>query len=160
MADLTMNKPRKYRGQLKRGRMPVAANVQVFVGSAMEAHSGGIDNADAGATSDFVGFAAEYVDNRTNAVPHGGAAGAVSADLITAGEVFLTVTKVGEGDDPWVFSDIGKVVYATDGDTFNTSNTGTKVGKIVDLLDAVANGGVTEEVLVSFDTAQASLLIV
>jgi hypothetical protein len=158
MADLTMNKPRKYRGQLKRGRMPVAANVQVFVGSAMEAHSGGIDNADGGATSDFVGFAAEHVDNRTNAVPHGGAAGAVSANLITAGEVFLTVTK--NEENPWLFSDIGRVVYASDGDTFDTTNTGTKIGKVVDLLDAVANGTATEEVIVSFDTAQASLLIV
>lgn len=159
MADLTMNKPRKFRGMLKRGRMPVAANVQVFVGSAMEAHSGGIDNADGGSASDFVGFAAEAVDNRTNSVPHGGAAGAVSADLITSGEVFLRVTKV-EEDGPFAFSDIGAVVYATDGDTFDLTNTGTKVGKIVDLLDAVANGGSTEEVIVSFDTAQASLLIV
>lgn len=141
--------------------MPVAANVQVFVGSAMEAHSGGIDNCDGGATSDFVGFAIEHVDNRTNAVPHGGAAGAVSADLATAGEVFLQVSN-GEGDEdlPFAFSDVGKVVYATDGDTFDTvsNTTGVKLGKIVDLLDAV--GSNSGEVVVSFDAAFSSLLIV
>lgn len=162
MANLTLNSPRRFRGAVKYGRQPVAANVEVFAGSAMEAHSGGVDMVDGGATSDFVGFAAEYVDNRTNSVPHGGAAGAASVKLATMGEVFLSVNNGGEGEDsPFVFSDVGKVVYGTDGNTFDTvTTTGTKIGKIVDLLDAVSNGSNTETVVVRFDAGLSSLLIV
>jgi len=165
MADLTMNTPRDFRGIVKKGRLDVGANVRVFVGQAMMAgpvgdspHTGGIVNCASQAAADFVGFAAESVDNRLNTVPHGGAARSCQTDLHVNGSVWLDV----DNGAAWTFDDLGLVVYATDGNTFTTSSAGNavKIGKVADADAAVTGGANTGRVLVEFNAAWSSLLIV
>ena len=158
MANLALNSDRNYRGPTSYGRQPVGANVRVFVGQAMMAATGGIVNVTTGTGNDFVGFAAESVDNRTNAIPHGGAAGAVSADVYVAGTVELLVSN---GEGSWSDNDVGLTVHATDGNTFTTTvSTHVKVGKVINVLDAVGKGAGAQTVLVYFNTAFSSLLVI
>jgi len=155
-----MNSDREYRGETTKGRASVGANVRVFVGQAMMAGSGGIVNVTTGSGNDFVGFAAESVDNRTNAVPHGGAAGATSANLHVEGTVKLMVNHA----SGWGHDDVGLTVHATDGNTFTaTVSTHVKVGKVINVLTNLGgeDDPVTDaEVLVYFNTALTALLIV
>ena len=122
MADLTTNLGREYQGPITKSRYDVGANLEVFAGQAICAGTGGVINAAAGG-GDFVGFAVEYVNNLTNAVPHGGAARAAKVEIAIAGFVWLTIAKGGA----IVFGDIGLPVYATDGNTFDLADAGTDI---------------------------------
>lgn len=154
MADLTMNSNREYRGPTTKGRASVGANVRVFVGQAMMAGANGIVNVTTGTGNDFVGFAAESVDNRTNSIPHGGAAGAASTNLYVEGTVKMMVNHA----SGWGHDDVGLTVHAVDGNTFTTTvSTHVKVGKVINVLNAT---GTDAEVLVYFNTALAALLII
>lgn len=148
MADLTENAGRKFHGMVKYIDYDVGANLEVFAGQAMIAGTGGIVNATATAGADFLGFAAQHVDNRTNVEPHEGVARATTAKVAVDGYVYLTVAN----GAPFTYDDIGLSVYASDGNTFSTTQ-GTNeplIGKIIQVDAAVASGGNTEEVLVRF----------
>lgn len=157
MADLTSNStPEFHGGPIRVVSFDVGANVEVFEGQLMETGANGIVNA-TGAGGDVAGFSMDYVDNRTGAIPHGGAARAVKADVAVEGYVWLSVTK----GSAFAHSDVGAPVYNdADGTTFNTTSTSnSKFGVIVNCDDAVVDGGSGAlRVLVYFNTALAHLL--
>lgn len=146
MTALTANTPRAFQGELREANFEVGANLEVFVGQAMIAGANGIINATPTASGDFVGFARAYADNRTGAVPYGGAARAVEVPVAVQGFVWLTVAN----GSNWAYSDLGATVYASDGNTF-TNSAGTNnivIGTVVNVDKAL--GAASGLVLVKF----------
>lgn len=150
MADLTLNTPRKFQGA---GgpivEYPMAGNLRVFAGAALmgAAADGSATNCTPTASGEFLGFAAEEVDNRTGSV-YGGTAGSTTVPIQMSGLVWLTVAHTGT----YVRTDSGATVYASDGNTF-TLSAGTNnivVGKVVLVPEAVI-GAASGEVLVYFE---------
>jgi len=147
MASLTENAGRSFHGPVRYVTFDVGADLEVFAGQAMIAGTGGIVDLTTG--GEFVGFADEYVDNRTNSEPHDGTARATTAKVAAEGMVWLTVTKATN----FASSDVGATVYANDGNTFDLADAGSDVaiGKVVQCDDAV--GSTSGEVLVAFGLA-------
>lgn len=147
MADLTENSGRKFHGPVRYVTFDVGANLEVFAGQAMIAGTNGIVNLTTG--GEFVGFADEHVDNRTNVEPHEGVARATTAKLAVEGMVWLTIDK----GSAIASTDVGAAVYANDGNTFDLADAGSDVaiGKIVQCDDAT--GSNSGECLVAFGLA-------
>lgn len=154
MTALAANLGRKYQGENRISSFDVAANLEVFTGQCMCSSATGIVNSTA-AAGDFVGFAVEHVDNRTNVLPGLGVARAAKATLAIEGYVWLTVAN----GSAITHDDVGVPVYTIDGNSFTTTATAnSKVGVIVNCDDAVVAAASTAEVLVYFNTALAHLL--
>lgn len=148
MANLTENSDRSYHGHVRYVAYDVGGNLEVFVGQAMIAGANGMVNLTTGSGADFLGFAAEYVNNLTNVEPHEGDNRATKAKVAVEGYVWLSVAK----GSPFASTDVGATVYGNDGNTFDLADAGTDVavGVIVNCDDAVVSGGNTEDVLVKF----------
>lgn len=148
MADLTTNLGREYQGSIIKSRYDVGANLEVFAGQAMIAGTGGIVNATATASGDFVGFAVEYVNNLTNSVPHGGAARAAKAEIAIAGFVWLSIAK----GSAITYDDVHASVYATDGNLFDLAQATNEIfiGYVVNVDYALGDN--TGSCLVKFGT--------
>jgi hypothetical protein len=151
MADLTVDKPRKFQGpNFGQVIYPMLTNTQLFAGAAVMLDAAGLAVVAAAlATQKFAGFAKQYADNRTGS-PRGGASGAEQVECETKGKVWLTVTNSGN----WARTDVGTTIYATDSDTFTTS-AGTNniiVGKVIHVPESVvAAANTVGEVLIAFE---------
>lgn len=104
MTTLAANKPRAYElGE--RNHLPVIASDIIYEGAAVglvdaSGHARPLNAADR-----FVGFAVAKADNSA------GAAAAINVEVVSAGEIELTVSDA-------VITDVGMAVYASDDDTF------------------------------------------
>lgn len=138
MTTLAQNKPRTYHGQSNRAaeqKLPVIANDIIYDGAAVGSvdatgHAGPLGTSSA---VRFAGFASAKADNS-----NGGAAAAISVDLIEAGKIELPVTGA-------VITDLGRAVYASDDDTFAFSPV---AGYFVGFIDRFVSAGVA---VVEFD---------
>lgn len=129
MANKIRNEGRDFHGS--RGphvNHQVDADTELFEGSAlMHAANGTVDNCAPTAGAKFSGFSVSYADNRVGSLS-GGTVGdaeiAVDQDCL----VWLDVTKAGG----WSRGDTD-TVYASDGDTFTTTDGGDYIdlGKVV-----------------------------
>lgn len=117
MATLAADKVRKYRNLGTTVQIPAVASDIIYRGAAVGSSSG---NARPLVAADvFMGFTDANTDNST------GSAGDKNVEVITEGEVYLSVAGVTAA------SDYGSTVYASDDDTFTkTSTSNTAVGKI------------------------------
>lgn len=125
---LSADTPRNFSMVGSRNALPVQASSTIYAGSAVSIDTGGEVGPLAAAEVGFVGFAVSKVDNSA------GSAGDVNADIITSGEIELTVTGLDDNND------LGDIVYASDDTTFTltsaTANTAVgKVSQIVSLTD-------------------------
>jgi hypothetical protein len=152
MADLTVDKPRKFQGpNFGQVIYPMLTNTQLFAGAAVMLDAAGLAVVAAAlATQKFAGFAKQYADNRTGS-PRGGASGAEQVECETKGKVWLTVTN----GSNWARTDVNAtLVYATDSDTFTTS-AGTNniiIGKVIHVPESLVAAATTVgEVLVAFE---------
>lgn len=135
MTTLAANSPRGYMlGE--RNHIPVIASDIIYEGAAVGvvAASG---HARPLTTSDkFVGFAVAKADNSS------GSAAAINVEVVTKGEIQLSVTGA-------VITDLGQPVYAADDDTFNFSPVGVYVGRVKKFVES----GV---VIVAFDALEGT----
>jgi len=148
MANLTSNLGREFLGPITKARYEVHGNIETFTGQAVSQSTNDIKACVA--DEEFVGFGAEYVNNLTNSIPHGGANRAAKADVMISGYVWLTVGKASGGN--WAATDQGKTVYATDGNVFDIVDAGTRpiVGTIANLDNADFSGAADASILVKF----------
>lgn len=131
MAQPTANIHRKYEERADRfiNDIPVDASATIYEGAALG------ENASAGTARQlvdndtFLGFAARKVDNSS------GAAGDKDVLVYQKGVALLTLAAVA-GD-----ADLGAAVYATEGNTFSLTDSGTdtQIGKVVRIVSASAN---------------------
>lgn len=149
MTDLTSNSPRTFQGApLEQFEYPVAANTQLFAGSALMVNGSGFAaNCTPTASGRFLGFAVGERDNRTGSV-YGGTNGSSTVNVALRGLVRLTVTR---SSSTWGQADIGATCYASDGNVF-TDSAGTNniiVGKIVHIESL---GSASSEIVVYFES--------
>lgn len=119
MATLAADKVRKFRNILSGTNieLPAVASDIVYRGAAVGSSSGNARPLVAGDV--FMGFAAANADNSA------GSAGDVGVDVITEGEVYLSITGIS------AVSNYAAAVYASDDDTFTTASTSnTQIGKV------------------------------
>lgn len=121
MAQLTQNKKRKF-SHVGINEIGVTGGGVIYEGSAVsEAADGYANQLVAGET--FLGFALEKVDNAA------GADGAKNVKLQTEGLVYVSGMTVAA-------TNLGALVYMSDGDTFTlTSTSNTQVGRIYRFID-------------------------
>lgn len=156
MTTLAYDKPRRFDVQtalpttLERAS-PVVATDIIYAGAAVGRNAAGNSlplTAAAGGGNYFLGFATRRADNAA------GAAGDVRVDLVKKGYVVLNVTGVDAIDD------IGKIVYATDDDSFAAAATaaaGTAGDPIIGTVhafigaDGIKEGHVASTCIVYFE---------
>lgn len=148
MVDLTQNTPRAGLGAPKwEIEWPMAANSQLFAGAALMQDANGLAaNVAPSATAVFLGFAKEGKDNRTGSA-YGGLASSTTLKVEQEGRLYLVVASA----TTWALQDVGKTVYASDGNTY-TMSAGTNnvpIGK-VGYVPTAAVGLASGEVLVDY----------
>jgi len=117
MATLAVDTPRTYeKGDMN--DVPVIASDIIYEGAAVSENGSGYARPLNTADNYFLGFAQSQADNSS------GSAGDINVKLVRKGSIKLAVTSV-------AIDDIGKIVYATDDNTFDiTSTTSPKVGTV------------------------------
>lgn len=114
MAQLTANAIQIYEDGFTNS-IPVKASTEIFLGSAVGTASGLARQLVAADL--FVGFAEQHVNNT-------GADSALSVPVRKRGSIVLAIASAAVGD-------IGKPVYASDGNTFTYTSTGnSRVGTV------------------------------
>lgn len=132
---------------------PVDASAHIFQGSAvgLQAATGYARQLVAG--DDFLGFAEVEADNTGNGslfsgfIPGSGAAGAITVNLRTRGQIVLNVLTNGTMNG--TVTDRDKLVYASDGNTYtDTVGSNTIIGRVIDFLGTVSgvqgSGGISQ----------------
>lgn len=117
MTQLSANTAREY--QLPElNDLPVAASATIYEGSAVGDNGSGYAR-QLNAGDPFRGFALRKADNAS------GAAGDVDVHVRQKGRIVLTISAL-------AITDVGKPVYASDGNTFTlTASTNTHVGRVI-----------------------------
>jgi len=122
---LSADTPRNMTWVGHRNALPVQASSTIYAGSAVTIDTGGEVGPLATGEAGFVGFAVSKADNSS------GSAGDINADIMTEGEIVLTVTGLDDNND------LGDEVYATDDNTFTLTASGAiaigRVSQIVSL---------------------------
>lgn len=124
---LSANTPRNYSVKGVLNALPVQASSTIYAGSAVTIDTGGEVGPLATGEVGFVGFATQKADNSS------GSAGDINCEVLTDGEIELTITGLDDNND------IGDEVYATDDNTFTLTASGAlaigRVSQIVSLSD-------------------------
>jgi hypothetical protein len=139
MTNLTSPSPREFRGShLDLSRSTYDAAGVVYEGAAVQLDgSGNLVNA-TGAGTTFAGFADESATAAGDRI-----------NVIDYGKVQLTVAK----GSSWAKTDVGAIVYATDGNTFTlVATSAQKVGRVAQVLSGT--GTTSAQAVVNFIAVQ------
>ena len=144
-AQLTANAPQVYAEPAETTwyDQPVDASAVIYQGSAVGLNAGTGYARQLVAGDDFLGFSEVTADNTGNGslfsgwIPGSGAAGNITVNLRTRGQIVLKVQTNGTMNG--TVTDRDKLVYASDGNTYtDTVGGNTIIGRVIDFLGTVS----------------------